>query len=169
MALLFLIFGCGGNSVNIDKLLATEDDFELCNQLFLRLVKQYGDDFDVSKCKEKDQVVCLVWHASGIIDNGGFQYLFEGTFKGDPDFAKTAAAFTTIKARKCAEAVRDARMLFPDSKPPADVAQRLRAYQSVDAAKRDAIDAKFFSESKDIRKYLAQFIRDNTEAFKYLK
>jgi hypothetical protein len=51
------------------------------------------------------------------LSNGGFQYLFEGYFKGDPFFAKTAAAFKTIKASKCAEAVEEALKLFTDSKP----------------------------------------------------
>jgi hypothetical protein len=169
VGLLACLLGCQGNSVKIDKILATKDDFELCDQLCLRLVDHYGNDFDVSKCKENDQVVVLVWHASGIIDNGGFQYLFEGNFKGDPYFAKTAAAFKTIEAKKCAEAVNDALKLFPDSKPPTNVPQRLRAYQSVAASKRDAIDSTFFSESREIRKHLAKYIRDNSEAFKYLK
>lgn len=155
--------------MSIEKLLATQDDFELCDQLFLRLVDRYGEDFDVSKCQEKEQVVVLVWHASGIIDNGGFQYLFEGNFKGDPHFAKTAAAFKTIKAAKCAEAAQEALKLFPDSKPPTDIAKRLKLYESVSAAKREAIDAKFFSQSKDIRTILANYIRENREEFKYLK
>lgn len=155
--------------MTIDKLLATQDDFELCDKLFLRLVERYGNDFDVSKCKEKDQVVLLVWHASGIIDNGGFQYLFEGNFKGDPHFAKTAAAFKTIKATKCAEAIEEALRLFPDSKPPTDTTKRLQIYQAVNSARREAIDRKFFSESNELRTILAAYIRENREEFKHLK
>src|SRR5690348_2208446 len=96
------LMGCG-RSERIEKVLATKDDFELCDKLFVRLTDHYGKDFDISKCKEKDQVVILVWHASGIIDNGGFQYLFEGDFKGDPDFKRTADAFQIIGAKNCAE------------------------------------------------------------------
>jgi Domain of unknown function (DUF4375) len=116
-----------------------------------------------------DQPVLLVWHASGMIDNGGFQYLFEGNFKGDPHFAKTAAAFHTIKAAKCAEAVQEALKLFPDSKPPTDIEKRLNVYQSVDVAKREVIDGKFFSESKDLKTILAKYIRENRKEFKHLK
>jgi hypothetical protein len=152
-----------------NKILDTEDDFELCDELFKLIIKHYGEGFDVSKCKEKDVPVILVWHASGIIDNGGFQYLFEGNFKGDPYFAKTATAFKTIKASKCAEAVQEALKLFPESKPPQDINKRLTIYQAIPAEKRVAIDRKFFSESKEINTILAKYIRENRTEFKHLK
>jgi hypothetical protein len=156
-------------SSDVDKLLKTEDDFELCDELFKRMLKHYGKDFDVSKCKKQDQTVILVWHVSGIIDNGGFHYLFEGNLKGDPHFASTAAAFKTIKAAKCAEAAEEALNPFPESKPPTDVEKRLKVYEAVNAAKRQAIDRKFFSESKEIKKILARYIRENRDEFKHLK
>jgi hypothetical protein len=155
-------------SADVEKVLDTENDFELCTQLFLRMIEHYGDNFDISKCKEKDQLVILVWHASGIIDNGGFQYLFEGSFKGYPYFAKTAAAFKTIKAARCAEAVDEALQLFPDSKPLEDINKRLRIYQAVPAEERGAIDMKFFSESRHMRTILAKYIRENRTEFKHL-
>jgi Domain of unknown function (DUF4375) len=161
--------GCGGRSADMGKVLTIQDDFELCDKLFLLLTDRHGDNFDVSKCDEKEETVMLVWHASGIIDNGGFQYLFEGSFNGDPDFARTAKAFKAIKAKKCAAAVGEALALFPGSKPPANIEKRLQTYQSVGASKRGAIDEKFFSESKEIRTYLARYIRDNSEEFKKLK
>ena len=167
---ILLIAGCNRTmSADVNKVLDTKDDFELCDELFKLMIKHYGEDFDVSKCKEKDQPVILVWHASGIIDNGGFQYLFEGNFKGDPYFAKTAAAFKTIKASKCAEAVDEALKLFPDSKPPQDINKRLKVYQTIPAAKREAIDVKFFSESKEMKTILAKYIRENRAEFKHLK
>ncbi|MBN2385149.1 DUF4375 domain-containing protein [bacterium] len=156
-------------SADVNKVLDMKDDFELCNELFKLMIKHYGEDFDVSKCKEKDQAVILVWHASGIIDNGGFQYLFEGNFKGDPYFARTAAAFKTIKASKCAEAIEEALKLFPYSKPPQDINKRLKIYQAVSAAKQEAIDVKFFSESKEMMTTLAKYIRENRAEFKHLK
>jgi hypothetical protein len=113
-----LLVGCNRTmSPDVNKVLDTKDDFELCDELYGLMIKHYGEDFDVSKCKEKDQPVILLYHASRIIDNGGFQYLFEGYFKGDPFFAKTVAALKTIKASKCAEAVEEALKLFTDSKP----------------------------------------------------
>jgi|SRR5579862_3596941 len=174
---------------NVDKLLETADDFGLCNELFTRILKHHGEDFDVSKCNEHEQVVLLVWQACGVIDNGGFQYLLECNFKGDPFFAKTAAAFQTIKATKCAEAMAEALSVFPNSKPPADIKARLKIYQSPTAPKpwkalreffgkrrgkifakyMSDIDVKFFSESKDIGTILAKYIREHRESFRHLK
>jgi hypothetical protein len=155
--------------VDIERLLETPDDFELCDQLFLRIVAHYGDPVDVSKCKVAERVVLLVWQTYGIVDNGGFQYLFEGTYRGDPHFAKTATAFQAIPARKCAEAVGDALRLFPDSRPPIDIKQRLKVYHRASGAKREAIDDKFFSESENIKTILAKYVRENCEEFMHLK
>jgi hypothetical protein len=156
-------------STDINKVLAIKDDFELCNELFKLMINHYGEDFDVSKCKEKDKPVILVWHASGIIGNGGFQYLFEGNFEGDPYFAMTSAAFKTIKASKCAESVEEALKLFPDCKPPQDINKRLKIYQAVPETKREGIDKKFFSESSEVKALLANYIRENRAEFKHLK
>jgi hypothetical protein len=168
LAAVLSLVGCH-RTTSIDKVLKTTDDFEVCDELYKLMVKHYGDDFDISKCKDADRTVILVWHASGIIDNGGFQYLFEGNFKGDPHFAKTGEAFKTIGATKCAEAIQEALDLFPQSKPPANADQRLKLYQAVSQEKREAIDKKFFSESKEIKVILAAYIREHREAFKHLK
>ncbi|HEV3437464.1 MAG TPA: DUF4375 domain-containing protein [Gemmata sp.] len=156
-------------SKNVENVLKTEDDSKLCSELFELILKHYNEDFDLSGCKEEDQVIILIWHASGIIDNGGFQYLFEGDFKGDPGFAKTLAAYKAIKATKCAEAIEEALALFPGSKLPPNIEKRLKVYQTVSAAKRRVIDWKFFDESKDIATILAKYIRDNHDEFKHLK
>jgi hypothetical protein len=155
-------------SNDLDKLLNTSDDFMLCDELFKRIVRHHGEDLDVSNCKEKEQIVLLVYHATGIIENGGFQFLFEGEFKGDPYFAKTAAAFKQINAEKCAVATEEALKLFPNSKPPTDIEKRLRIYQSVNESKREAIDRKFFSQSQEVTTLLAKFIRENRAEFKHL-
>jgi hypothetical protein len=106
--------------------------------------------------------------AHGIVDNGGFQYLFEGTYRGDPYFAKTLTAFQKITADKCAKAVADALCLFPNSRPPRDIEQRLEIYQQARSAKRLDVDDKFHSESSEIPKFLAEYIRENREEFKHL-
>lgn len=117
-------------SSDVEKVMNIVVDDDLCSKLFDFMLKHYGERLRVSECKEKDQVVILVCHASGIIENGGFQYLFEGNFKGDPDFARTAAAYRTIKATKCADAFMQALALFPGSRPPIDVEKRLNLYQN---------------------------------------
>ncbi len=151
-------------TANHDNGTEVDSDLDLCDHTYAQMIKHYGDDLDVSKCKESDQPVLLVWHAAGIIDNGGFQYLFEGTFKGDPYFARTAQAFKTIKAMKCAAAFDNALRLFPDSKPPTDIEKRLQVYQSVVQTEREAIDIDFFRESSRLKTLLAAYIRDHQDA-----
>ncbi len=170
ISMLSLLTGCGrGRSDDLEKALKLKDDAELCSSVFKLMIKHYGEDFDVSKCKENDQVVILTYHASGIIDNGGFQYLFEGDFKGDPYFERTVVAFKAIKADICAASAEDALKLFPNSKPPAEIEKRLAAYERSNKDKRMSIDAKFFSQSQDINKLLAKYIRDNRDNLKHLK
>jgi hypothetical protein len=113
-------------------------------------------------------VVLLAWHAMGIIDNGGFQYLFEGSFEVDPGIGKTAAVFTRIDSRPCAEAFEEVFRLFPDSKPPTDDFERLELYEAVSEDRRRAIDRKFWSGSRSIPTLLARYIRENHNAFAYL-
>jgi Domain of unknown function (DUF4375) len=152
-------------AVGIDVILRTKDDSALCSKLYARLVEHYGgDDFDVSRCADAHQVIILTWQATGIIDNGGFRYLFEGHFKGDPYFERTAAGFKSINASRCAEAVQEALALFRNSMPPRNIVVREKIYLSKNESQRDAIDSKFWSESKYIGKFLASFIRENREA-----
>jgi len=159
------MMGCKGSSADLEKLLNTQDDHELCDKLFMRITDRYGNELDVARYRDKERVVMLVLHTSGIIDNGGFQYLFEGNLNGDPHYAKTAAAYNAVGAEKCAEAVAEALALFPDSKPPTDPKARLAAFQATNPAKRQAIDRKFFSDSKEIEKHVAKFVRENRADF----
>ena len=57
LTFLFSFTGCNV-SHNIDKLLDTEDDFELCNELFKRVDKQHGNDLDVSKYNSRWEQGC---------------------------------------------------------------------------------------------------------------
>jgi hypothetical protein len=155
-------------SFDINELVKTETDWQFCDKVFIRLAQHYGNEMDASRYKEEDMVVLLGWHAWGIIENGGFQYLFEGSFEGDPYFAKTAAAFKLMSAATCAEAFEEALQLFPHAKPPTNEALRLLRYQSVSETRREAIDDKFFSGSESVPTLLARFIRENRDAFAYL-
>jgi hypothetical protein len=161
----------------LDKLLATQDA-ELCGMVFDRIIKRHGINANVSDLTKEEQVVDLVMSAYGIIGNGGFQYLFEWTFEGDPHFAKTVAAFEAIGALECAQALRDELSIFPNSKPPRDIDRRLRIYDEKTGAKvplkirmrignKDSaihpID-RFFNQSRDIEKLLARYIWQNRSA-----
>lgn len=162
---------------HLGRMLATKDS-ELCDLVWRRIVQCHGNEADLSDLSTEEKVVDLVMRAYGIIGNGGFQYLFEGTFEGDPYFNKTVAAFEAIGALECAQALRDELSIFPNSKPPRDIERRLMIYDEKTGAKvplkirmrignKDSafhpID-RFFNQSHDIEKLLATYIWQNRSA-----
>ncbi len=116
-----------------------------------------------------ERVVLLVWHVSGIIGNGGFRYLFEGNLEGDPHFALTAEAFEATGCVKAADAVRKTLALFPDSRPPTNIKERLRYYLSRCKVWPTDMDNQFFAAQEDLRKRLAEYIRSHAFAFAHLE
>ncbi len=88
----------------------------------------------------------LVWHSSGIIDNGGFEYLFVGEFPGDPDYHITAEAYKTAELWRGYEAFQEAFALFPGGKVPCDAAERLQHYQAANRSARDQLDRKLWQD-----------------------
>ena len=61
----------------------------LARDTFKRILKQHAHHRDLSKIPKPQQTVLLVYQSYGLIGNGGFQYLFEGDFPGDPEFLLT--------------------------------------------------------------------------------
>ncbi len=121
--------GCVGSKT--DNIMAIDDDFELCDELFKEIDDHYGSDLPAKDMPESPRTVILVWHATGIIGNGGFEYLFEGDFKGDPGFKLTHKAFETIGSDLAADALRDALALFPNGKMQTDLDERIAYYRSL--------------------------------------
>jgi hypothetical protein len=153
---------------SLKQLLAEPDDSALCDGVFTRIVKYHGDDIDASAISEAERVVLLVLHVSGIIGNGGFRYLFEGTLKGDPCFALTAEAFQAAGCEKATEAVRKTLAIFPHSRPPTDVEKRLRYYLKRIKGWPTDMDIQFFGAQDDLQKCLANYIRSHSDAFTHL-
>lgn len=145
-------------------------DNELVDSTFKRIIKHYGEDFDPSKIPKPQQAVVFVYHADGIIGNGGFQYLFEGDFPGDPEFLLTRQAYKTIGASDASAAFEKAFAVFPNSTPPANINRRLRIWQSkyklLDSS-RDATspDSMYLKASKGVMEKLKAYIKANESEF----
>jgi hypothetical protein len=150
----------------IDELLAMTNDFELCNGVFCAIAEVTGNSIDAANEPEPCRTVTLVWHSGGIIGNGGFQYLFEGDFHGDPGYRMTAAAYQKIEADEAYAAFRDAFAIFPNGELPGDVNERLRIYLAHPEDRRSAIDDRFFAADDALKRQLSQFIRDNKDALR---
>jgi hypothetical protein len=137
-----------------------QDEFKLCDRVFGRLCESCNE-IDVDSCTELERIVRLVWHSAGLIENGGFHYLFEADFKGDPGFVYTAAAYHRIGALQAYEAFQDAIRQFPGGVLPADISERLRVYESIPAERWDEIVGRYYDATKNTEACLAGFIRKN--------
>ena len=145
----------------IDALLDLTDDFELCNGVFGRFA-DFNNEIDVDSYSEEERVVTLVWHASGIIGNGGFEYLLEGDFNGDSGFIYTAAAFKTIGAAESYAAFQRALGAF-GGHYPTDPKQRIAAFHCLPEHERTAINRQFWDDDDNMRSGLARYIRERRQ------
>ena len=66
------------------------------------------------------QVFAIIYSAQGIIDNGGFQYLFESDWPNNAPYTLFSDAYREIGARDVADWLDQAASMFPfcDPHPP---------------------------------------------------
>src|SRR6266567_2967878 len=150
----------------IEDTLSETDDGYMCDGVFCSF-----DDLDNSlhadQYEEIEQVVTLVWHSAGIIGNGGFHYLFEGDFNGDPGFILTAKAFERIGAMAAYQAFKEIMNHFPQGLP-SDIGKRLKIYENIPEEETRRIDRLFWDNQKNIEIKLAEYIRLNREEVRRL-
>src|SRR5579863_7069036 len=72
---------------------------------------------DPSKLDLPQQTVAILYSVQAIIDNGGFQYLFENDFPSDPPYSNFAEAYRRIGANAAAERLEKAVAVFPFESP----------------------------------------------------
>src|SRR5207253_10373448 len=145
----------------LDEVLASPDDDALIRGVLDHITQRHGDGIDVSTLPEEARVVYVVETVVGIVGNGGFNYLFESSFKGDPGFDLTWAAFEAIGCEAALDAIRKALALFPNNRVPRDLSSRLTIYRSGTGGKRHAVDCKFWDAQGEITKCLARYIRSH--------
>jgi hypothetical protein len=151
-----------------EDLFAEESDHSLIEGLSAAILRHHGEDLNVRYLRVEERTVVLVWHVTGIIGNGGFNYLLEHQLRGDPDFTRTARAFRRIGCAEAVAAFQQAFGLFPESRPPRNIRRRLRQYRRGPGANRHAIDSRFWEAGEAITQGLARYIRSHREAFAHL-
>jgi len=139
-----------------------EDDFELCSSVYESIISRSQKASPLAtNFSEEERVVILVWYAMGVIDNGGFHYLFESALPGDPYYYLTLEAYKQIGCDRAVEAFEQALRLFPNRKPSTDDHERIQQYEKHAEHIRNRIDSRFWKEHDDIVKNLAKYIRAN--------
>ena len=143
-------------------LLAEASDWDLVNGTFSKIGDRYDHWVDATRYSPEERVIMLVWHSSGIIDNGGFEYLFAGEFPGDPDYHITAEAYKAAGLLRAYQAFQEAFALFAGGEVPHDSPPtRNERYQAANRSARDRLNRKLWQDTYDRtgEKRLAEFIR----------
>ena len=149
----------------LQTLLDERDDYALCSGVADRFRELHGNRLDAAR-SDHERVVILVLYSYGVIGNGGFQYLFEGTFANDPYFEFLLWSYRAIGCTAAADALADALALFPGSRPPLDIETRLEVFQAVPEERREQLNNRFWDA--DIEQKLAAYIRKHRDAFQRL-
>jgi hypothetical protein len=140
-------------------------DFELCDQVFGALA---DGPINLDTCGELERVVRLVWDSSGLIGNGGFHYLFEGDYPGDPGFVYTVAAYKRIRAQAAYAALQAAFSQFAGGVLPPSIDERLRVFESLPKETWNQIEGRYYDADKETERCLAGFIREHRSEYERL-
>jgi hypothetical protein len=99
--------------------------------VYQELEKLGGDPL---KLPPATQPVAILYHVQGIIDNGGFRYLFENDFPHSPPYSVFIAAYREIGAQDAAIKLEQAVAFFPFSDPHLHQEERLEFMDSLDVS-----------------------------------
>lgn len=146
-------------------LLATATDSDLADAVIRRIDRHYPDR-SLKVLSKPERIVYCAYVCTGIIGNGGFRYLLEAPFEGDP---RLKYAFEAFKALDCPEAItafRQTFAVFPDGFPPKDIKQRMKIYLKAMRKWPTDEDLLFFKATPYAA--IGRYIRARQEAFDHL-
>jgi hypothetical protein len=132
-------------------------DFDSIDNLFCRLVEKKDEVGDRS-LTEEERVVLLVWHASGVIENGGFQYFYEQKL----DAEAVAVAYDKIGCQKCAELLRLSLSLFPAAILNSSWNERIE-FVEANSETFDSLCSAFWEADKGMQQRLMEYIKNHRE------
>lgn len=138
-------------------------DFDQINAVFCRLAdrqQQKGSE----TITDIEQVVLLVWHAAGIIGNGGFHYFFECSLP----LLATARAYDRIGVEQAASILRRLQEFFPGRFIPDDYDERMaivRRFYGEHTDLLDQLEGEFYSTDALMEQQLAGWIRVHDDIF----
>lgn len=141
----------------IQDILDTHDDLQLCNSLYVRILRYCRHDLGSKPLSEHEQVVAFVWYSFGIIEIGSFNFLFDLPFLPDPDFTRTAQAYERIGCNDAGGALVLAFAKYSES-----------------TSQRRVVDGSWVAKLRnrfvdgDVTSRLAEYIRQNRGAFAHL-
>jgi len=133
------------------------DDFDFVNSLFLATISKMEEQ-GVDSLIEEERVVTLIWHASGIIENGGFQFFYEN----DLDPGMVAWAYKKIGCDKCSVILGISFSLFPDTVAKASCEERV-GYIQRNKELFYNLSCLFWDADTATLERLANYVRENSK------
>ena len=115
---------------------------------------------------QPEKTVLLACWAMGIIQNGGFQFFYEGATNVD----EVADAYECFGYHEAAEACRKSSSIFPNRVPPEEAHQRLQVLSSYQGHSNEFLrplnEAVWKAGDADFEGAVASYIRLHTSEFK---
>ena len=141
------------------------EDFDAIDAVFLRLAdrKELRGSNSIT---DIERVVLLVWHASGIIGNGGFQYFFECALP----LLATAEAFDRIGVEQAGSILRQLQEFFPGRHIPDDYDERMAIVSKFRDEHTDLLsrlEGEFYSTDALTQQQLVGWIRLHKDVFNF--
>jgi hypothetical protein len=139
------------------------EHFDAVDAVFCRLAdreEQRGSE----SIADVERVVLLVWHASGIIGNGGFRYFFECALP----LPATAQAYERIGVEQAASILRRLQEFFPGRHIPDDYNERMTIVSRFYSEHSDLLsqlEREFYSTDALMQQQLAGWIRVHHDVF----
>lgn len=141
----------------------TSKHFELIDAVFCRLADREVR-IGAENITDIERVVLLIWHAEGIISNGGFHYFFECALP----LLATAEAYERIGVKQAASVLRRLQDLFPGRYIPEDYDERMAIVRRFYDEQTDLLDEwerEFYSTEALMEQQLAGWIQVHHDVF----
>jgi hypothetical protein len=150
----------------LQELINSASDYKLCSGAFLLIYRILWQDNPELSVPEPARTVLLIWQSAGVIGNGGFSYLFEGSYNSDSDYSVVAIdSYRRIGMTEACAAFADALRQFPCGLPPTEVEERNAALAALPDDAFDEMNIRYYGATEEgkLEASLAQFIRENKE------
>jgi hypothetical protein len=109
--------------------------------------------------------VAIVTTVQAIVDNGGFQYLFESTFPFTPPYSAFSDAYRQIGALDAADRLDRAVALFPFENPHTNPQRRNEFMDSLDPGNEFFLLGDEVCGDERVWRLLEEHVKKHAEAF----
>lgn len=120
---------------------------------------------DPKRLDEPLQTVAILYSVQAIIDNGGFQYLFESDFPMSPPYSDFVAAYRRIGSLRAAEKLEKAVAAFPFADPHLHQDKRLQYLETLDEDSELVQWGDDVCGDENVWRNLEEYVRRNAASF----